>query len=151
MKKIVYKSKAIQMVILIVAVCFLVSLWPLRIWHETITESVLPETGNMTSVVNDECTILQSFVAQYDHMNTISLYLGDETEGESFYVRMLNEEQAVIAEEEIQIEPDNLPGYCKVLIDVDMEVGKIHVGKERTMEVRREIKHTKYTHKIIQK
>lgn len=126
MKKIVYKSKAIQMVILIVTACLLVSLWPLRIWHETITESILPETGSMTSVVNDESTILQSFVAQYDHMNTISLYLGDETEGESFYVRMLNEGQAVIAEEEVQIEPENLPGYYKVLIDVDMEVGKMY-------------------------
>lgn len=126
MKKIVYKSKAIQAVILIVAACLLVSLWPLRIWHETITESILPQTGAMTSVVNDDCTILQSFVAQYDHMSTISLYLGDETEGRSFLVRLLNEEQAVIAEEEIQIEPDKLPGYYKVMIDVDMEVGKMY-------------------------
>lgn len=126
MKKIVYKSKAIQMVILIVAVCLLVSMWPLRIWHETVTESILPQTGTVTSVVNDDCTILQSFVAQYDHMNTISLYLGDETEGESFFVRLLNEEQVMIAEEEVQIEPDNLPGYYKVMIDVDMEVGKMY-------------------------
>lgn len=126
MKKIVYKSKAIQVAIWIVAACLLVSLWPLRIWHETITESILPETGSMTSVVNDESTILQSFVAQYNHMNTISLYLGDETEGKSFFVRMLNEEQAIIAEEEIQIEPDHLPGYYEALIDVDMEVGKMY-------------------------
>lgn len=126
MKKIVYKSKAIQMVILIVAVCLLVSLWPLRIWHETVTESILPQTGTITSVVNDDCTILQSFVAQYDHMDTISLYLGDETEGESFFVRLLDEGQVMIAEEEVQIKPDNLPGYYKVMIDVDMEVGKMY-------------------------
>lgn len=126
MKKIIYKSKAIQMVILFVTVCLLVSLWPLRIWHETITESVLPVTGTMTSVVNEDNTILQSFVAQYDHMNTISLYLGDETEGESFLVRLLNEGQVMIAEEEVRIQPENLPGYYKVMIDVDMEVGKMY-------------------------
>lgn len=126
MKKIIYKSKAIQMVILFVTVCLLVSLWPLRIWHETITESVLPVTGTMTSVVNEDNTILQSFVAQYDHMNTISLYLGDETEGESFLVRLLNEGQVMIAEEEVRIEPENLPGYYRVMIDVDMEVGKMY-------------------------
>lgn len=126
MKKIVYKSKAIQMIILIVAACILVSLWPLRIWHETVTESILPETGMTTEMVNDDNTILQSFVAQYDHMSTISLYLGDETEGESFFVRLLNEEQVMIAEEEIQIRPENLPGYYQVLIDVDMEVGKMY-------------------------
>lgn len=126
MKKIVYKSKSIQAVILIVAVCLLISLWPLRIWHETVTESVPSQTGSMTSVVNDENTILQSFVAQYDHMDTVALYLGDETEGESFFVRMLNEEQAIIAEEEVQIEADKLPGYCKVMMDVEMEVGKMY-------------------------
>lgn len=126
MKKIVYKSKAIQTVILIVAACLLMSLWPLRIWHETVTESILPKTGTMTGVVNDDCTILQSFVAQYDHMDSISLYLGAETEGNSFFVRLLNEGQVMIAEEEVQIREDNLPGYYEVMIDVDMEVGKMY-------------------------
>lgn len=126
MKKIVYKSKAIQAVILIVTAILLVSLWPLRIWNETITESIPQSAGGMTSVVNDEYTILQSFVAQYDHMDTISLYLGDGTEGESFYVRLLNEGQVIIAEEEVPIKSDQLPGYCEVLIDVDMEVGKMY-------------------------
>ena len=126
MKRIVYKSKAIQAVILIAAACFLVSLWPLRIWHEMVTESIPPQTGTVTSVVNDDNTILQSFVAQYDHMGTVSLYLGDESEGESFFVRLLNEEQVIIAEEEIQIEAANLPGYYKAMIDVDMEVGKMY-------------------------
>lgn len=126
MKKIVYKSKAIQAVILIATAILLVSLWPLRIWNETITESIPQSAGGMTSVVNDEYTILQSFVAQYDHMDTISLYLGDGTEGESFYVRLLNEGQAIIAEEEVPIKSDQLPGYCEVLIDVDMEVGKMY-------------------------
>lgn len=126
MKKIVYKSKIIQAIILIIAACFLVSLWPLRIWQETVTSSVLPQTGTMTDAVNNDCTVLQSFVAQYDHMNTINLYLGEATEGESFFVRLLNEGQVMIAEEEVFIEPDNLPGYYKVLIDVDMEVGKMY-------------------------
>ncbi len=126
MKKIVYKSKAIQAVILLAAAVLLVSLWPLRIWNERITESIPQNTGAMTDVVNDEYTILQSFVAQYDHMDTISLYLGDGTEGKSFFVRLLNEGQAIIAEEEVEILPDQLPGYCEVLIDVDMEVGKMY-------------------------
>ena len=126
MKKIVYKSQAIQAVILIIAACILVSLWPLRIWHETITEAILPQTGAMTDRVDNDKTILQSFVAQYDHMQTISLYLGDATEGESFYVRLLNEGQVMVAEEEVRIEPENLPGYYEVLMDVDMEVGKMY-------------------------
>ncbi len=126
MKKIVYKSQAIQAVILLVTAVLLLSLWPLRIWNETITESIPQNTGAMTDVINDEYTILQSFVAQYDHMDTISLYLGDGTEGESFFVRLLNEGQVIIAEEEVEIKPEQLPGYCEVMIDVDMEVGKMY-------------------------
>lgn len=126
MKKIVYKSQAIQAVILLAAAVLLLSLWPFRIWNETITESIPQNTGAMTDVINDEYTILQSFVAQYDHMDTISLYLGDGTEGESFFVRLLNEGQTIIAEEEVEIKPEQLPGYCEVMIDVDMEVGKMY-------------------------
>lgn len=126
MKKIVYKSQAIQAVILLAAAVLLLSLWPFRIWNETITESIPQNTGAMTDVINDEYTILQSFVAQYDHMDAISLYLGDGTEGESFFVRLLNEGQTIIAEEEVEIKPEQLPGYCEVMIDVDMEVGKMY-------------------------
>ena len=53
MKKIVYKSRAIQAVILIVAACFLVSLWPLRIWHETVSTEGIPQ-GEIVSEVVDE-------------------------------------------------------------------------------------------------
>lgn len=126
MKKILYKSKAIQMIILIMAGCLLLSLWPLRIVHETVTTSIPSGTGTMTGVVNDDVTVLQSFVAQYDHMDTICLYVGEDTVGESFYVRLLNEGQVMIAEEEIRIDQSKLPGYVEVLIDVDMEVGKMY-------------------------
>ena len=126
MKKILYKSKAIQMIILIAAVSLLLSLWPFRIWNETVTTSIPSATGTMTGVVNDDVTILQSFVAQYNHMDTIRLYVGEDTVGESFYVRLLNEGQVMIAEEEIQLDQSKLPGYVEVLIDVDMEVGKMY-------------------------
>lgn len=126
MKKIVYKSQAIQTVILIIAACLLVSLWPLRIWHETIRESIPVQTGEVTEIIDNDRTILQSFVAQYDHLQTISLYLGEGTEGESFYVRLLNEGQVMIAEEKVTITPETVPGYCKVMMDVDTEVGKMY-------------------------
>lgn len=126
MKKIVYKSKAIQAVIMILAVVLLISLWPLRLWQETVSTSIPLETGTVTQVVDNNMTVLQSFVAQYDHMGSLRLYLGEETEGESFFVRILDEGQVMIAEEEIAIDAANLPGYVEVLVDVDMEVGKMY-------------------------
>ena len=125
MKKIVYKSKAIQAVILIIAAAVLLSLWPFRIWQETVTSSIPVESGT-TMQVDESMTALQSFAAQYNHMDSIRLYLGEATEGESFTVRILNEGQVMIAEEEIVIEAANLPGYVDVLVDADMEVGKMY-------------------------
>lgn len=126
MKKIVYKSRAIQAVILIVAACLLMSFWPLRLWKEQVVTSVPFETGTVTEPIDEERTVLQSIVAQYDHMDTISVYLGEECTGESFYLRILDEQWQQVCEEKTAINPAALPGYQEVLIDVPMEVGKLY-------------------------
>ena len=126
MKKIVYKSRAIQAVIIITALCLLVSLWPLRIWHEKVTSSVGLQTGTVTEVINEEKTLLQGIVAQYDHMDTISVYLGEESRGESFYLRILDEQWQQVCEEKVKINPEKLPGFQDAMIDIDMEVGKMY-------------------------
>lgn len=126
MKKILYQSKAIQIVICIIALMFLVSLWPLRIWQERVTSSVESQTGTITQVINEESTVLQTIVAQYGHMDTIDVYLGEDSVGETFYLRILDEEWQQVCEEKAVIDKENLPGYQEVLIDIDMEVGKMY-------------------------
>ena len=126
MKKIVYESKAIQAVILIIAAILLTTLWPLRIWHEKVTTSFFPETITMTEVIDEKRTLLQEIVAQYDHMDTIDVYLDENCVGESFYLRILDEQWQVICEEKTTIDYENLPGFQTSMIDVDMEVGKMY-------------------------
>lgn len=126
MKKIVYKSKAIETVILVLALVILVSLWPIRLFHETVTSSIPPVSGTMTEKVDESRTVLQSFVAQYDHLADVRLYVREGSKGESFFVRLFDEGQVMIAEEEVPIEQEKLPGYVSVLMDVDTEVGKIY-------------------------
>ena len=124
MKKIVYKSKAAEAVIILTAVCLLLTLWPLRIWHEQVTSKVEPQTGTMTEVINEEKTVLQTITAQYDHMDTIRVYLGENSVGEDFYLRILDEQWQMVCEEKVTINQENLPGYQEAMIDIDMEVGK---------------------------
>lgn len=126
MKKIVYKSKAIETAILVLALVILVSLWPVRLFHETVTSSIPPVSGTMTETIDEGRTVLQSFVAQYDHLADVRLYVREGSEGESFFVRLFDEGQVMIAEEEVPIEQEKLPGYVSVLMDVDTEVGKIY-------------------------
>ncbi len=124
MNKIVYKSRAIEAVIIMAAVCLLLTLWPLRLWHEQVTSSQGAATGAMTGVIDEEKTVLQTITAQYDHMDTIRVYLGGESHGESFYLRILDEQWQMVCEERVAIDPGSLPGYQEAVIDIDMEVGK---------------------------
>ena len=124
MNKIVYKSRAIEAVIIMAAVCLLLTLWPLRLWHEQVTSSQGAATGAMTGVIDEEKTVLQTITAQYDHMDTIRVYLGGESHGESFYLRILDEQWQMVCEERVAIDPGSLPGYQEAVIDIDMEVGQ---------------------------
>lgn len=139
MKKIVYKSKAIQAVILAAAAILLVSLWPLRIFRESVTTSIPPVNCAMSDVIDEEHTLLQTIVAQYDHMDSIGIYLGEDSVGDSFYVRILDEKQQQVCEEEVTIDKDRLPGYQEAMIDIDMEVGRMYYvilqGKDSAITV----------------
>ena len=139
MNKIVYKSKAIQTVILIAAAILLVSLWPLRIFKETVTTSIQPVSYTMSDRIDEEHTLLQTIVAQYDHMDSIGIYLDDTSVGDSFYVRILDEKQQQVCEEEVTIDRDQLPGYQEAMIDIDMEVNKMYYvilqGKDSAISV----------------
>ena len=90
------------------------------------TSSVGLQTGTVTEVINEEKTLLQGIVAQYDHMDTISVYLGEESRGESFYLRILDEQWQQVCEEKVKINPEKLPGFQDAMIDIDMEVGKMY-------------------------
>lgn len=126
MKKIIYQSKAIEAILLIIAAIILVSLWPIRLFHETVTFGIPPVSGTLTEAVDEEHTVLQSFVAQYDHLDTVKLYLREGTMGDSFFVRLFDEGQVMIAQERVPIAEAELPGYVEALMDVDMEVGKMY-------------------------
>ncbi len=126
MKKIIYKSKAIQAVIIIVAACALLSLFPFRVWHETVTSSIPQQTGEVIGPIDDNRMLTQGFAAQYDHMGSVRIYLGAETTGESFYFRMLDSANCGMFEETVMIDQDNLPGFYEILVDVDLTVGEMY-------------------------
>ena len=79
MNKTIYQSRAIQAVIVIIAAILLLSIWPFRIFKETVTTSVGSPAEEMQAyTVNEESMVMQTIAAQYDHMNTLPLYLGAE-------------------------------------------------------------------------
>ena len=69
---------------------------------------------------------MQTIAAQYDHMNTLHLYLGADAQGSDFYVRILDKDWQQVCEEKVDIDEAALPGYQEVEIDVDMEVNALY-------------------------
>lgn len=128
MNKTVYKSRATRVVILLVAVLLLIGIWPLRIFKQQITTSVGTDESDTLQVetVNDENMVMQVFAAQYDHLDAVRVFVSDEYYGSDFFVRILDKDWQQLCEEEVSIDPQILPGFVDVEIDVNMEVNSLY-------------------------
>ncbi|MDR0220279.1 MAG: hypothetical protein LBI54_02615 [Lachnospiraceae bacterium] len=125
MNKIINKSAAIKTIIIIIGVGIVLTIFPLRLWPQTIT-STIPRTSNETvgAVTIDE-NVEQQFVAEYGHMSKLRLYLAEGSTGHSFYLRMFDSEQRLMFEETVLIGP--VPGFHEILVDQNLIVDDPYV------------------------
>lgn len=126
MKKVIYKSTAIQFIILLAAVIVLSTLWPMRLWKKDMTLSVTPRSGTFSEYVDKDKIIRQTFLSQGTHLERMRLYIGEGSQGEFFYARMYDEKYQLVAEEEVQIPTEGLPCYVEMPMDLDMEKDKTY-------------------------
>lgn len=126
MKKVIYKSTAIQFIILLVAVIVLSTLWPMRLWKKDVTLSVTPAAGTCTEAVNEEHSVMQTFLSQGDHLASLRLYPTSVESDGCFYVTILNEKQQVAAKEQVIVSKEAAVSYVDVPMDLIMEEGKTY-------------------------
>ena len=126
MKKVIYKSTAIQFIILLAAVIVLSTLWPMRLWKKDVTLSVTPATGTCTEAVNEEHSVMQTFLSQGDHLASLRLYPTSVESDGCFYVTILNEKQQVAAKEQVIVSKEAAVSYVDVPMDLIMEEGKTY-------------------------
>jgi hypothetical protein len=129
MYKIVKKSRAIQSVIILLTVIAMMTIYPIRMWDETIpsvSNQIL--AGSSDSIGEDY--LLQRFIAQYDHLGTVNLYIADFENGwnkdqrvDSFIFRMLDSNMQILFEQKVDVRFIDIPGFCPVYINEDMDVG----------------------------
>ncbi len=130
MYQVLKKSRAIQGVILLLTLFVILTIYPLRIWNETIpsvSNQILAGSSDSIS----ENYMLQRFIAQYDHLGTINLYVVDFENGwdfdqkvETFIFRMLDSNMEIMFEEEVDTRFIETPGFCSIYINEDLIVGK---------------------------
>lgn len=124
MNRIINKRQAICGIVWILAACVLFTLWPLRLIHE----EVRTESGNRQSVLSEEVNsgkvVQQRFIAQYDRLKEIEIYLADWTRGEKFNFVLRDGSMQTLMQQIIEVGDMEIPGYCRIQVNIDTEVGR---------------------------
>lgn len=112
--------------IALAAVLVLATIWPMHLWKRDWSIGVPPSTGTCSETVNEEHTLMQTFLSQGEYLDTLRIYPGKVEEESCFYVRMLDEKQQVVAKEQVVLSPENQTGYVDIPMELSMEAQKTY-------------------------
>lgn len=127
MRNTVVKSKAIKYVIGIIGVLLILSVFPLRLWTDDITQGTKNVSYVKSEVVNYRNTFMEVFVAGESHLQSVDLYLAEGTYPDEFKVELTDGNGKHLASETVM--PGEIPGYVNVLMDVDTTPGELYILK----------------------
>ncbi len=124
MNRIINKRQAILGIVWILATCILFTLWPLRLIHEEVrTESGRKESV-LSGVVDSSQVVQQRFIAQYDRLKEIEIYLAEWTRGDKFNFVLRDGSMQNLMQQIIDTGDMEVPGYCRIQVNIDTEVGR---------------------------
>lgn len=124
MNRIINKRQAICGVVWIVTACILFTLWPLRLIHEEVRTESGSRQSTLSEPVNSSKVVQQRFIAQYDRLQEIEIYLAEWTEGEKFNFVLRDGSMQTLMQQIIDTGEMELPGYCRIQVNIDTEVGR---------------------------
>lgn len=124
MNRIINKRQAICGIVWILTACVLFTLWPLRLIHE----EVRTESGDRQSVLSEAVdgskVVQQRLIAQYDRLKEIEIYLAEWTRGEKINFVLRDGSMQTLMQQIIDIGDIEIPGYCRIQVNIDTEVGR---------------------------
>lgn len=136
MNRIINKRQAICGTVWVIVICIVVSLWPLRLVRETVTSRSDEQVVMESEPVSGGSAIHQMFVAQFDKLQSIDVYLTEGAIGEDFNFVLYDGAMNIIMQQVISTKDmKEIPGYCKVQINLDLEVGKEYYFLLQNMEM----------------
>lgn len=77
MNRILNRKQAICGTVWILAVCAALILWPLRLIHEEVRAGSGRQQAAVSEEINGDYVVQQRFIAQYDRLKEIEIYLAD--------------------------------------------------------------------------
>lgn len=129
------KRQAVCGTVWVIVVCVVLSLWPLRLVNETI----ISDSNRQIVMESDEIVsgnvVQQMFVAQYDRLKNIDIYLSEGTVGEEFNFVLYDASMSIIMQQVINTKDmKSIPGDCTVQVNIDTEVGQAYYYLVQGME-----------------
>ncbi len=127
MNRIITRREAICETLWIIVLCALLALWPVRLIKETVTANgrTLPETFMESEEITSGYVVQQMFIAQYDRLKNIDIYIHEGTAGEEFNFVLYDAAMQVIMQQVIDTKDmKRIPGYCTVQVNIDTQVGR---------------------------
>lgn len=125
MNRILNKRQAIRGTVLILAVCIALILWPLRLIREEVRAGSSREKAAVSEAVTADYVVQQRFIAQYDRLKEIEIYLADRMAGEKLNFVLRDSSMQTLMQQVIDLrDMEAFPGYLRVQINIDTEVGR---------------------------
>ncbi len=124
MNREVKKMRAFLVVVIAITLAAIISIFPLRIWNVIRTEVGGGAENGYTQAVDSTHDAIQDFVAQYDRIDSFSVYVNELTKGRYMHVTFWDVDKwKVMYEETIDLGEEELPGYVDIPLGLDLEVG----------------------------
>ncbi len=125
MNRILNKKQAICGTVWLLVVCAALILWPFRLIHEEVRAESGRQQVAVSEAVNADRVVQQRFIAQYDRLKEIEIYLAEWTEGEKLNFVLRDASMQTLMQQVIDTgDMETIPGYLKVQVNIDTEVGR---------------------------
>lgn len=125
-RRVVYRSAAIRAVIILFAALLILSVFPLRIWQRTIVEKGGGDIVQTSDRVNDYFDVVQKFIAQYDRLESVDIYVEEIELGNYMSIVFYNENMEEVYERVVYLRDAKLPGYVNVSVGLDLNMGETY-------------------------
>ena len=127
MNKIINRYQAIYGTVWIIICCVIISLWPLRLVTERVISGSNQQMSMQSEAITSDYVVEQMFVAQYDHLQKIRVYLLNESAGEQFNFVLRDASRQVLMQQVISTdEMEEMPGFCTIQVNQDTQVGSAY-------------------------
>lgn len=125
MNKVINSRQAVCGTVWLICLCIIIALWPLRLVTEKVVSGSNRQMSMQSGAITEEYVVEQMFVAQYDHLENIRVFLLNESAGEEFNFILRDASRNILMQQIISTDDmKEMPGFCTIRVNQDTEVGR---------------------------